>query len=385
MDFGKSPAQKQLVSQLDAYVDEELSGATHHWDDGENFPDDVYSDLVEMGLLGVNLPAAENVQDAPDDYERQDVLTTGMILEQVGKGSIAMGGFINAQILANTILYSFGDEEHQQIALDNANGENFLSFGLTEPEHGSDATGIQSVATRSGDEWVINGKKTAITASTFADYGLIYAKKEETDEIRVFVVPLDEDGVEVQEYPGIGSEMEGWGQIFLDDVAVPESAMVTDRNGLKIALDIFNYNRAWLTLVSIGGAQRTLDETKQYLREREAFGKSIAAYQGPQFQIAEWQTKLDCVRLKCYESLWMADNDIDNAKHSAMAKWFGSEVSLQAIKECSVLHGHYGMSKDFGIEERLRQVTSFLVGGGTPQIMKQTIAREELGREYLPY
>lgn len=152
-----------------------------------------------------------------------------------------------------------------------------------------------------------------------------------------------------------------------------------------MAMEGFDISRAWIGLYCLGGAQQTLDETVEYALDREAFGKALANYEGPQFELAEHQTRVDCARLKAYEALWKAVEGIPHTKDAAMVKWFSPKVSVEAIQACLVLHGHYGYSKDFGIEKRLRDAIGLQIGDGTPQIQKLVIARETFGREYLPY
>lgn len=378
MDFSYTQTQEMIGEQLRKYVDENVVGETHEWDSGENFPEDVYQDLVDMGIFGTLLPEELGGEDL-------GIHTGGLIMEELGRGDVGLANLVHNQILGNVTLAEHGSEAHREIAAANARGENKLSFGLTEPDHGSDARGIETSAVKDGDEWVIDGEKIAITSSQYADYNITFCRLGDSDDFRAFLVPLDAEGVEVLPYHSIGMPVDGWGQIYFDEVRVPEENLVSEKDAFKIAMETFDYTRPWIGYLCIGCAQWTVDQTVEYLKDRETFGNPVANYQGPQFQVAEMLTKLDVARLKCDEVCWRLENDLEHTKDAAMSKWYAAEVSFQIVKECTVLHGHYGFSQESNIGQRFADITGNIIADGTPQILKQVIARETFGREYLPY
>lgn len=378
MEFGLSETQQLFRDQVSSFVEERIIGENLTWDDGGEFPYDVVEALGEMGVLGMNLPQELNGSDL-------DPVTAGVVYEELGRGDVAFTMLLMVQNIANAVLSHSENEEHHQIAADNAHGEVILSWGLTEPDHGADARSIETTAHLENGEWVINGEKTAITGATFGDYLVLYARESSSDEIRVYLVPFDTDGVEVQPYHGLGGRVSGWGQVFLNDVRVPESARISDKNGFKVAMEQFDASRGWIPLYCLGAAQQTLEETEQYLKDREAFGKAVAEFQGPQFKLAEMWTRVESARLKAYEALWKAKEGKDFTKDASMAKLFGTQYSTQVIHDCMILHGHYGYSEDFGLGKRMQDIIGLEIGEGPHQIQKLIIAREILGRDYLPY
>jgi len=377
MDFSLSDEQRLLRDEVGRYVEDNIIDQNNDWDDLDNFPEEVYQDLAEMGIFGMLLPEEEGGEDLDD-------LTSGVIYEQLGRGDIGLAMLTMVQNTVNGILHTYGTERHQDIATSAARGEHFVCFGLTEPEHGSDARAIETEAVRDGDEWVLNGAKTAITGSTFADYCVLFARQADIDEIRAFCLPMDADGLDVQRYVGMGCDHAGWGQLFLDDVRLPASERLGDHDAFKVIMRNFDSNRGWIPLFCLGGARQSLDETEEYLTERETFGQPVASYQGPQFEIAELETKYEAARLKAYESLWLADEGETNTKAAAQAKWYGVDTAREIIHDCMVLHGNYGYSEGFNFSKRLRDVMGLEIGEGPPQIQKLVIAREVFGREYLP-
>ncbi len=378
MEFGFTETQQMFRSQLREYVEENVVGEAVDWDDEDDFPHDVYGDLADMGVVGMSLPEEAGGDDL-------GAVTTGVVYEEIGRGDVGLAALLNVQNLVNELLYEYGTERQQEIAKANARGENFLAFGLTEPGQGSDAQSIETRAERDGDEWVISGEKTAITVATLADYTLLYAREAESGEIRTFVVPMDHEDVEVQPYLGLGCVVSGWGQIFFDDARLSEDALLSDRNGFKLAMESFDKGRGWVSLYCAGAAAQTLEETKQYMLDREVFDQQLARYQGPQFEHAEMKTRLEMARLMAYKSLWESDEGQNNSETAAMAKWYAPDVCSQIVRQCIVLHGHYGYAADRGLGKRMMDVIGHQIADGTPQIQKNIIARETFGREYLQH
>lgn len=377
MNFSLTETQRMYRKQLSEFVDSEIIGENQNWDAEDSFPHDVYDSLVNIGIIKMYLPEEVGGLDV-------DLVTAGLINEELGRGDVGFSMLVEGQAFFTHLLYEYGSPPQEEIALQTAEGETKLCFGLTEPGQGSDAQSLDTVATSLADGWVLNGEKIAITAATLADYCLVFAR-EENSGINGFLVPLDAEGVDVQPYRGMGCAVSGWGQIFLDDVEVDGTAKVMGKDGFKMAMETFDTNRSLIALYTLGAAEQTLSETVEYLKEREAFGQPLAQFEGPQFEIAEAKTYVDCARLKAYESLWKTDNGKPATKDAAMAKWFGPAVSTEAIKTCLILHGHFGYSEDFGIEKRLRDVIGQQIADGTPQISKLVIGRETFGRSYLPY
>jgi cyclohexanecarboxyl-CoA dehydrogenase len=378
MEFGLTETQELYRQQVGDFVDDQIIGENLDWDDDQNFPWGVYEELADMGLIQMEIPEDGGGQG----IDRQ---TVGLIYEQLGRGDAGLSMLLMVQNSVNYVLYTQGDEREQDIARANGRGENILGWCLTEPEHGSDAGAIETTAERTDNGWLVNGRKTAITGATFADYGILFARRASDQGLRPFLLPFDADGLEVQKYEGMGCDLSGWGQLFLDDVRLDEDALVADRNAFKTAMEVFDPSRGYIPLFCLGAAQQTLDETEEYMTEREAFGRELAEFQGPQFQIAEMRTRVEVARLKALETLWRDDNGLDYTKDAAMAKWFGTEVATETIRDCIVLHGNYGYSKAFGLEKRLRDVLGLEIGEGPQQIQKTIIARETWGRDYLPY
>jgi len=131
--------------------------------------------------------------------------------------------------------------------------------------------------------------------------------------------------------------------------------------------------------------EKSLEETMAYVKERKAFGRALVTFEGVSFPIAEFATQIDAARWLCYRALWLADRGFSHTKESAMVKWWVPRLSMDAIHECLLLHGHYGYTEELPFEQRMRDVMGLEIGDGSAQIMKIVVARELRGRESLPY
>jgi len=147
----------------------------------------------------------------------------------------------------------------------------------------------------------------------------------------------------------------------------------------------FDINRVFLALMAMAKAEVSLEETCAYTKQRVQFGKPLAKFEGISFKLAEAATNVELGRWLCYRTLWMKDNGVRHSKESAMVKWWCTRKAFNIIHDCLLIHGHYGYSKDLPFEQRLKDDIGGEIGDGTAEIMKLIIAREMLGREFLPY
>ena len=162
--------------------------------------------------------------------------------------------------------------------------------------------------------------------------------------------------------------------------------MIGEENkGFYQVMQGFDFSRFVIGLMCIGAAEQTLDETIAYVKERQAFGRPLAQFEGVSFPIAEHASQLEAAKWLCYRGLWLRDANLPHTKEAAMAKYLAPKASVDAIHECLLLHGHYGYTQDLPIEQRLRDVMGLEIGDGTAQVSKIIIARELMGRESLPY
>lgn len=382
MDFTFSEDQVLLQQTLRQYAKDKLMPNYARWDRGETIPRALIKEVAELGVFGLRVP--ERFGGLMADY-----VTCGLMSEELSRGDFNYSLYIQLGLIASELLTDFAAPEVQAEWLPrHATGDAVIAFGLTEPSAGSDAARIVTRAERVGDDYVITGEKASITFAGYADACIVFARTgaEGARGISAFLVPLDTPGVTRQPYFAAGERLTQRGSLFFDGVRVPaRNRMGAEGKGFYQAMIAFDFNRAVIALACIGAAQQSLDETIDYTKGREVFGKPLATFEGVAFQVAEHLTLLESVRVLAYKCLWLKDQGRKHTKEAAMVKWLGPKAAADAIHACMVLHGHYGYNMESPLEQRWRDVVGLEIGDGTPEIMKGIVAREAFGREYTSY
>ena len=222
-----------------------------------------------------------------------------------------------------------------------------------------------------------------------AQAAIVFARTEGRGGARgvtSFLVPLDRPGVSRSPLRDLGCRLMQRAVLSFDGVRIPESHRLgQEGTGFYQVMRGFDYNRIMISLGCLGTAEVSLDETMAYVRERRAFGRPLAQFEGVSFPIAEAATQLEAAKWLCYRGLSLADRGLPYTKESAMAKWWVPKIAVEAIHQCLLFHGHYGYTEELPFEQRLRDVMGFEIGDGTAEVTRMIIARELMGRESLPY
>jgi cyclohexanecarboxyl-CoA dehydrogenase len=338
--------------------------------------------MKEMGALG--LIGAE----FPENYGGlgTDGLTAGLIIDAISYGDFCMsyvqliGGLLGSVLIAHA-----NPDLCAEWVPRIARGESIVGLGLTEPRGGSDAANLVVSARRSGNGYLLRGEKASISFAADADAALIFARTGEADSgargVSGFFVDLNQHGVTRTRFDDAGTRAVGRGSLFFDDVFIPDDCLLGgEGQGFSQVMSGFDYSRALIALECHGAARASLDETWEYVKEREAFGVPIAQYQGVTFPLAEAETQLTMLRLLAFNTLWLRDAGRPHTSEAAMCKWYGPKIAVEIIHQCLLTHGHYGYTTDLPHEQRLRDVMGLEIGDGTAQIQKMVIAREKIGR-----
>ena len=383
MDLAFSPEQDELVRTLRQFARRELSPRSAHWDKTGEFPWEAWRRMGELGLLGLRVPEAYGGQSA-------DFLTFGIAMEEIGRGDFSCTYGIQLAGLAGEILGRSGGEEIKTRWLPpTANGETVVALALTEPGAGSDAANLACRAERDGDGYVITGEKSGISLGMAAQAAIVFARTDPAGRARgvtAFLVPLDRPGVSRSPLRDMGTRAIGRAVLAFDHVRVPASHRLGEEGtGFYQVMQGFDYNRIGIALACLGVAQQSVEETMGYVKERKAFGRALARFEGVSFPIAEAATHLEACRWLCYRALWLADQGRPHTKESAMTKWWGPRLAVDTIHQCLLLHGHYGYTDELPFEQRMRDVIGLEIGDGASEVMKMVVARELMGRESLPY
>ncbi len=379
MDFAFTPEQDELIRTLRAFARKELQPRSAHWDRTGEFPAGVWRQMGELGLLGLRTPAAYGGQDA-------DFMTFGIAMEAIARGDFSCTYGVQLATLAGEMLGRNGsDEIRKRWLATTASGDTVIALALTEPGAGSDAAGLECRAERNRDDYVITGEKSGISLGMAAHAAVLFARtgtQARARGVSAFLVPLDLPGVSRSALRDMGSHAIARAVLSLDHVRVPASHRIgAEGSGFYQVMQGFDFNRIGISLACLGAAQVSLEETMAYVKERKAFGRPLAGFQGVSFAIAEAATHLEACRWLCYRALWLADRGQPCTKEAAMVKLWAPRLAVDTIHQCLLLHGHYGYTDELPFEQRMRDVIGLEIGDGTAEIMKMVIARELMGRE----
>ena len=333
--------------------------------------------LREMGLFGIT---------TPEEYGglELDMVSFTLVYEEISRGWMGIAGILGSHNLACWMIAKHGTAEQKQQWLPRlASGECRTGIGLTEPGAGTDLQGIATTATKSGDDYVIRGTKTWITNARHANVLPVLVKTDPTAQpahkgMSILLVDTTTPGFTVSRDLGkLGYKGTESCEIFLDDVTVPQSALLggIEGRGMQQALSGLEIGRLNIAGRSVGIAQASYDAALAYARERTAFGRPIAEFQAIQLKLADIATQLQAARLMTYWAASKADSDARVDAEAGMAKYFASETAITASLEAMRVHGGYGYSTEFNIERYYRDAPLMSIGEGTNDIMRTVIAK----------
>ena len=381
MNFNMTQEQLAIRDSVRKFAEAELAPMYQHWDrSGEFLPKSFTDKLVDMGLLRLRLPERFGGQG----YSFVDC---GIVCEEIGRADHQIRYIVSNAIHLGEMASSMHPDLQDEWIPRIANGE-IMSLAFTEPGGGADAGNIRTKATRDGDHWVLNGEKTSVTFTGVSKVVFVSARTGGPGPrgLSFFLVPTDLPGVKTSNFDRMGQRLDRGGSFFFDDVRVPAKNMIGKENeGFIWAMTIIGYNRNFVPLACIGAAQKSLEETIAYAKQRQIMGKSMSKWQGVANELATEATKLEAARLLCYRALSLKDQGLRHDAESSMAKWWGVKVANEAIYTCMRLHGHYGWAKDLPFEQRMRDCLGMESADGPREVHLGIIARDLLGKEFAPF
>jgi cyclohexanecarboxyl-CoA dehydrogenase len=341
--------------------------------------------MKEMGEMGFIAP------ELPEQFGGlgMSCLATGVIHEEIARADLSISYINLLASLTGQILSHHGrpDVAHPWLAR-LTRGEALLAIALTEPRGGSDVANLRLQLERVGDEYVINGEKTSISAADQADAAVVFGRTGTPESgargITALLVPMDLPGVTRSRFDCHGQRAIGRGSIFFKNVRVPVSHRLGEENaGFVQVMQGFDFSRALIGLQVLAVARIALEETWSYVAERQSFGKPLSAFQGVSHPLADLDTQVEAARLLCLQALWLKDKAAPHSAEAAMCKWWAPKLAYDVVHQCLLMFGHGGYDRG-AMEQRLRDVLGFQIGDGTAQIMKTIIARARAGRAAVP-
>jgi butyryl-CoA dehydrogenase len=360
------------------FATNEIAPKAQYFDRHSEFPYEVIAKLAELGFLG--LPVPEEYGGAGSD-----TLTYALAVEEISRGDASVGITVAAHTSLGTMPFlMFGSEEQKQEYVPPlAAGEKLWSFGLTEPQAGSDAGATQTKATLEEGRWCINGVKSFITNSGTTMSGgvtitaITGARSDGKPEISNLIVPAGTTGYSVaKDYDKMGWRASDTHELSFSDALVPEGNLLGQQGqGLHQFLTTLDGGRISVAALSVGLAQACYDASFKYALERTQFGRPISKFQAIQFRLADMATEIELARLMTYKAAWLKDQGQDFRMAAGMAKLYAAEVATRAANHAVQIHGGYGIMEEFPVARYWRDVKIGEIGEGTPEIQRTVIAR----------
>jgi acyl-CoA dehydrogenase len=375
ISFALTEEQRALRELAREFAQKEIRPKAAEYDENSTHPADIVEKAHEVGLMNLHVPEEYGGLGLPG-FE-------GMLVgEELAWGCSGIAVSIVANALgAGPVLLAGSDEQKAKWLPPLTESPILASFALTEPNAGSDVSGIQTTAVREGDEYVINGSKMFITNAGHAAWLVVFASTDKSQGHRglsAFVVPTDLDGVTVEKHlDKMGQRATDTSAIAFQDVRVPvENRLGEEGKGFKIAMRTLDFTRPGTAAGAIGVAQAAYEYSVEYSRERVQFGQPIAMNQGVNFLIADMATEIEAGRLLTWQAAWLLDQGRRATLQSSFAKRFASDTAMKVTTDAVQIFGGYGYIKEYPVEKLMRDAKLFQIYEGTSQIQRLVIARE---------
>lgn len=378
MHFQLNEEQLQIQEMVAGFASERLAPMSGEWDETSHFPTDVLRELAELGLAGIYV-------DPEHGGTGLGRMEASIIFEELAKGDVSTAAFLSIHNMVAWMIDRFGaDEMRAQWLPALCSMEKIASYCLTEPGSGSDAAALKTRAEADGNsQYRLNGTKAFISGAGVSDVYCVMVRTGEDGPGGVSTV-LVENGAPGLSFGALEKKM-GWNsqptaQVQFDDCLVPvENRVGAEGDGFKFAMAGLDGGRINIAACSLGGAAWALETALAYVQERKAFGKPLAAQQALQFKLADMATKLEAARLMVRRAAWALDQKAPDASmRAAMAKQFATDVCFEIVDEALQLHGGYGYIREYGLEQRLRDLRVHRILEGANEIMRLIISRKLL-------
>src|SRR4051794_29535789 len=377
VDFTLTDEQKDLRELAHSFAEKEIRPVAWEYDKEGTWPQEIVDKAWEVGLMNTHIP--EEYGGPGLDY-----LTGCLIEEELGWGCSGIGTSLMCNGLATApVLIGASEDVKKEYLSRLIEGPKLASFCLTEPDAGSDVSGMKTTAVKQGDKYVINGSKCFITNGGYADWYTVYAKTDREaghKGISAFVVDRALDGVTVDKKEDkLGQRASNTATISFNDVEIPEDNLIGEENkGFKLAMMTLDRTRPGVASMAVGIAQAAFEFARDYSKERIQFGVPIAMHQAIQFMIADMATKIEAARLLVWKSGALLDAGERNTLASSHAKRFAADSAMEITVDAVQVYGGYGFIKEYPVEKLMRDAKIMQLYEGTSQIQRLVIAREVL-------
>ena len=376
MDFLLNEDQKHIAQMIKDFGAKEISPSKDEWDENQIFPVELFKKMGSLGLMGVLVP--ENYGGAGFGY--QEYVT---VIEEISKIDPSIGLSIAAHnSLCTGHILQFGNEEQKQKWLPKlASGEWIGAWGLTEPNTGSDAGNMNTVAKKERNCWILNGSKNFITHGISGNVAVVIARtgeKGDSHGMTAFVIEKGTPGFSSGKKENkLGMRASETAELIFTDCKVPEENILGEvGQGFVQSLKVLDGGRISIAALGLGIAEGAYEAAISYSKEREQFGKKIFTLQAIAFKLADMATKIETAKLLIQRAADMKNKGLKMTKEAAMAKYYSSEIAVEIANDAVQIFGGYGYTKDYPVEKFYRDAKLCTIGEGTSEIQKVVISRE---------
>ena len=379
MDFELSDDQQRIRAVAREFADAELGDKIAPYDARHEFAWEIVKKLGPLGFLGVLVP---------EDYGGPglDYVSYALIVEELNRGDASVGITMWAHnSLCTNHIALFGSPAQKQTYLPRlASGAVLGAWGLTEPGSGSDAAALRTRAVERDGAWVLNGTKAFITNASVGEIAVVLARtdaEKRSRGISAFILERGTPGFRAgTPYRKLGLHASDTAELVLEDARVPAANLLGARGaGFAQAMTVLEGGRIAMAAMAVGIAQAAVDQAVRYMKQRSAFGKTLAEFNGLQGMLADLVTEVEVARLLTLRAAWLKDEGRPAMHAAAMAKLFASETAMKAATQAVQIHGGAGYIAEFPVERIFRDAKLTEIGEGTSEIQRLVIAREILG------
>lgn len=366
--------QKMIQKMVKEFAEKEIAPIAAELDKKEEYPTKILEKMAKLGLLGTIIPTEYGGAGL-------DTISYAIVVEEISRKCASTGVItsVHNSLVAWPIM-KYGTEEQKKKYLPIlAKGEKIGAFAATEPNAGSDLGAMQTSAVLKGNKYIINGDKTFITSGSEAGIIILFAVTDKSagpKGISAFIAESDMKGYKVGSiYEKLGINASKTSELIFEDMEVPkENLLSKEGEGFKIALSTLDGGRIGIAAQAVGIAQAALDESIEYSKQRQQFGRPLAKFQAIQWMIADMATRIEASRYLVYNAAYVKDNGGHFSKEAAMAKLFASETAMEAVIKAVQIHGGYGYTKEYTVERLFRDAKITEIYEGTSEVQRMVIA-----------
>ncbi|MGE5263375.1 MAG: acyl-CoA dehydrogenase family protein [Acidobacteriota bacterium] len=382
MDFSFTDSESAVQRSARDWAQNRVAPIAREMDERGEMPPELVREMADLGFLGGPLPK---------EYGGGgwNSVSLALCYEELGRADSSIRGFmtVHTSLVSQCILQWGTDAQKREYLPLLASGEMIGCYCLTEPNAGSDAASMESIATPDGDAYVINGEKIWITNGRMAHLALVFANAEPERKhkgICAFLVPTNTPGFQRGKMSGkeLGHRASDHAHVIFENMRVPSSARLGGHGeGFKVAMSALDHGRLGVAAGALGVAQACLDASVEFAKTRRQFGQRIGNFEMVQSALANMAADVDAARMLVYRAAWLHDRGVKATRETSIAKLFATEAAVRAAGEAVLLHGGRGFSNDYPVERYYRDIKGLQIYEGTAHIQRIVIARDLIGRE----